>query len=302
MRCGAAALAMFLCSSFAYAADDDVAEVVVTGTRLRQPVGAGPTSVTVITGDQIESQGYRNVFDALNNLPQNSGFTQGADFGNTSTPAANTISLRGLGPNHTLVFFNGRRIADYPIAYDGSVNFVDLASVSSAAIDRIEIVNGGASAIYGSDAIAGVVNVILKDHTDGLDVNAKIGATERGGGNNARFQAVGGDTFGKLSGISLWKSTVKIRSGAAIAASCPRLRRTARIRHRSGTGRTSTPATTSDPLIIARRWRQLFRIRGAPRDQSRDGLRIRPGEPHLLDDKNRRPKREHLWQVEVSAQ
>ena len=69
---------------------------MVTGTRIRQPVDAGTTSVTVITGDQIESQGYRNVFDALNNLPQNSGFTQGADFGNTFTPAANAISLRGL--------------------------------------------------------------------------------------------------------------------------------------------------------------------------------------------------------------
>ena len=192
---------MILCLSIAHAADEDVAEVVVTGTRIRQPVDAGTTSVTVITGDQIESQGYRNVFDALNNLPQNTGFTQGADFGNTFTPAANAISLRGLGPNHTLVLFNGRRIADYPIAYDGSVNFVDLASVSSAAIDRIEILNGGASAIYGSDAIAGVVNVILKDHTNGVDVNAKIGTTDRGGGNNARFQAVGGDTFGKLSGI-----------------------------------------------------------------------------------------------------
>src|SRR4051794_12676543 len=194
-------MAMTLCLSIAHAADDDVAEVVVTGTRIRQPVDAGTTSVTVITGEQIESQGYRNVFDALNNLPQNSGFTQGADFGNTFTPAANAISLRGLGPNHTLVLFNGRRIADYPVAYDGSVNFVDLASVSSAAIDRIEILNGGASAIYGSDAIAGVVNVILKDHADGVDINAKIGTTERGGGNNARFQAFGGSTSGKLSGV-----------------------------------------------------------------------------------------------------
>src|SRR5438105_3132001 len=167
----------------------DLAEVVVTGSRIAQPVSQGPTTVTVITGEQLEAQGFRNVFDALNTLPQNSGFTQGADFGNTFTPAANAISLRGLGPNHTLVLFNGRRVADYPIAYDGSVNFVDLASVSSAAIDRIEILNGGASAIYGSDAIAGVVNVILKDHTNGVDVNAKIGTTDRGGGNNARFQA-----------------------------------------------------------------------------------------------------------------
>src|SRR6201999_2633129 len=141
----AAALAMLSCLSIAHADDTtDLAEVVVTGSRIRQPVDAGTTSVTVITGDQLESQGYRNVFDALNNLPQNTGFTQGADFGNTFTPAANAISLRGLGPNHTLVLFNGRRVADYPIAYNGSVNFVDLATVPSASIDRIEVLNGGA--------------------------------------------------------------------------------------------------------------------------------------------------------------
>ncbi len=87
---------------------------------------------------------------------------QGADYGNTFTPAANAISLRGLGPNHTLTLINGHRVADYPVPYDGSVNFVNLANIPTAIIDRIEILNGGASAIYGSDAIAGVVNIILK--------------------------------------------------------------------------------------------------------------------------------------------
>jgi iron complex outermembrane recepter protein len=237
------AVAMILCLSIAHAADNnadsgaspDISEVVVTGTRIRQPIDQGTTSVTVITGQQLESQGYRNVFDALNNLPQNTGFTQGADFGNTFTPAANAISLRGLGPNHTLVLFNGRRVADYPIAYDGSVNFVDLATVSSAAIDRIEILNGGASAIYGSDAIAGVVNVILKDHADGVDINAKIGTTERGGGNNARFQAFGGDTFGKLSGVFALE----------IGKTNPIWSCTARIQPRSGHGRTWIRVTIS---------------------------------------------------------
>ena len=80
----------------------------------------------------------------------------------TFTPAANAISLRGLGPNHTLTLINGHRVADYPVPYDGSVNFVNLANIPTAIIDRIEILNGGASAIYGSDAIAGVVNIILK--------------------------------------------------------------------------------------------------------------------------------------------
>ena len=174
-------------------------EVVVTGSRIPSLATEAPTGVTVITGQDLDDRGFRNVFDALNALPANTGFTQGADFGNTFTPAANTISLRGLGPNHTLVLIDGRRVADYPTAYDGSVNFVNLADIPSAAIDRIEVLSGGASAIYGSDAMAGVVNIILKDHAEGLDINVKAGTTQHGGGANGRLQLIGGHTFDKLS-------------------------------------------------------------------------------------------------------
>ena len=174
-------------------------EVVVTGSRIPTAAADINPQITVITSQQLEDRGFKNAFDALNTLAQNTGFTQGADFGNTFTPAANTISLRGLGPNHTLILINGQRVTDYPIAYNGAVNFVNLADIPSAAIDRIEVLNGGASAIYGSDAIAGVVNVILKDHAQGIDVNLKGGMTQHGGGGNGRFQATGGGTFGDLS-------------------------------------------------------------------------------------------------------
>jgi len=175
------------------------AEVVVTGSRIPSADRRPPPGVTVITGQDLEDRGFKNVFDALNTLPQNTGFTQGADFGNTFTPAANTISLRGLGPNHTLVLVDGRRVADYPIAYDGSVNFVNLANIPAVAVERVEILSGGASAIYGSDAVAGVVNIILKNHVQGIDVNAKAGMTQHGGGGNGRFQLIGGHTFDKLT-------------------------------------------------------------------------------------------------------
>jgi iron complex outermembrane recepter protein len=177
------------------------AEVVVTGSRIPSGGNIAPPGVITISGQDLEDRGFKDVFDALNTLPANTGFTQGADFGNTFTPAANTISLRGLGPNHTLVLVDGRRVADYPIAYDGSVNFVNLANIPAAAIDRIEVLSGGASAIYGSDAIAGVVNIILKDHTDGVDVNVKAGMTQHGGGGNGRLQIVGGHTWDKLSAM-----------------------------------------------------------------------------------------------------
>ncbi len=175
--------------------------VVVTGSRIARTSLEGPSAVTVLTGEDITRQGYKNVFDALNNQVQNSGFVQGADYGNTFTPSANTISLRGLGPNHTLILLNGRRLADFPIAYEGTVNFTNLANIPSNIVERIEILSGGASAIYGSDAIAGVVNIILKNKAEGFDVNVKAGTTSRGGGGDRRVQFTGGQQFGKLNTV-----------------------------------------------------------------------------------------------------
>lgn len=173
--------------------------VVITGSRIPRASLEGPSAVTVITGEDITRQGYKNVFDALTNQSQNSGFVQGADFGNTHTPSANAISLRGLGPNHTLVLLNGRRLADFPIAYEGTVNFTNLANIPSSVVERIEILSGGASAVYGSDAIAGVVNIILKKQAEGVDVNLKAGTTTRGGGSDKRVQVTGGHSFDKLN-------------------------------------------------------------------------------------------------------
>ncbi|GAB2862579.1 TonB-dependent receptor [Pseudoduganella ginsengisoli] len=182
-------------------ADAATTAVTITGSRIPRASVEGPSPVTVISAEDITRQGYKNVFDALNSLTQNSGFVQGADFGNTFTPSANAISLRGLGPNHTLVLLNGRRLADFPIAYEGTVNFTNLANIPAAVIERIEVLNGGASAIYGSDAIAGVVNVVLKKRADGIEVNAKAGATSRGGGGDRRVQLAGGAQRGQLDTV-----------------------------------------------------------------------------------------------------
>jgi iron complex outermembrane receptor protein len=195
--------------------DQAPASVVVTGSRIPRASLEGPSAVTVITAQDIEREGYKNVFDALSNQVQNSGFTQGADFGNTFTPSANTVSLRGLGPNHTLILLNGRRLADFPTAYDGAVNFTNLANIPSAIVERIEILSGGASAIYGSDAIAGVINVILKKKFDGVDVNLRAGGTSRGGGADKRLQVTGGEEFGRLT--TVWALELSERDPIAAA-------------------------------------------------------------------------------------
>lgn len=180
--------------------------VVVTGSRIPRATLEGPSPVTVIKKEEIDAQGFRSVFDAISSLVQNNGSVQGEDFGNTFTPAANTINLRGLGPNHTLILLNGRRLADYPLAYEGSLSIVNLANIPSALIERIEVLAGGASAVYGSDAVAGVVNIILKKHYDGSDLNVRIGGTQEGGGQNQRLQFTSGfsnDTIDVVYGIEL---------------------------------------------------------------------------------------------------
>lgn len=176
-------------------------KVVVTGSRIARAQVEGPSPVTVITADEVTRRGYKNVYDAIASQTQNTGMTQGEDYGNTFQPAASALNLRGLGPNHTMVLINGRRVADYPTAYDGAVNFTNLANIPAVMIERIEILSSGASAVYGSDAIAGVVNIILKDKISGVDVNLRGGAAERGGGDNQRLQISGGETWGDFDGV-----------------------------------------------------------------------------------------------------
>lgn len=185
-------------------ADYRMEKVTVTGSRIARAQSDGATPVNVITHQEMEAKGYRNVYDALASQTQNTGMSQGEDYGNTWQPAASALNLRGLGPNHTLVLINGRRVADYPTPYDGKVNFTNLANIPSAIIDRIEILSSGASAVYGSDAIAGVVNIILKNKISGIDVNLKGGTTERGGGDNQRLQLSGGGSWGILTGCLAW--------------------------------------------------------------------------------------------------
>jgi outer membrane receptor protein involved in Fe transport len=176
-------------------------DIVVTGSRIRRAELDGSAPVSVIQGKDLDSRGFRNVFDALTQLPQNSGSVQGEDFGSTFTPAANVISLRGLGPNHTLTLINGRRLADYPVAYEGAINAVNLANIPNAVVQQIDVLTGGAGAIYGSDAIAGVVNIQLRKAMEGLEANIRDGVTEQGRGRNTRVQVAGGHRFDRLSVI-----------------------------------------------------------------------------------------------------
>ncbi len=180
--------------------------IVVTGSRIPTIKDQGPSPVTVVDADSIRANGYTSVPDLLSAMTQNSGETQSPQSGSSAdfTPGAQQVDLRGLGPNHTLVLVNGRRIADFPLPYIGRSNFTDISNIPVSLIERVEIMSGAGSAIYGSDAIAGVVNFKMKEKLDGVTLDYRHGRTEHGGGMSHRFTATAGwstDRFNIAGGI-----------------------------------------------------------------------------------------------------
>ncbi|MCD9029125.1 TonB-dependent receptor [Luteimonas sp. BDR2-5] len=173
----------------------------VTGSRIPRAQVEGPAPITVMTAQDIAAGGFTSVPDVMQSLTQNGGQTQseqsagGSDF----SPGAQQVDLRALGPNHTLVLVNGRRIADFPLPFGGRSNFTDISSLPLGMIERIEVLTGSASAIYGSDAIAGVVNFILKRQADGTTVDYRYGQTERGDAQSHRLNLSSGLSRGAFN-------------------------------------------------------------------------------------------------------
>ncbi len=168
--------------------------IIVTGSLIPQTGLENASPVIEITAEEMERQGFRNVADVLRAQPLATGSVQDNQFSQGFTPGATTISLLGLAPGFTLILLDGRPLADYPLLYNGQANFTDLSSIPSGMVERIDILPGNQSATYGSAAIAGVVNIILKKHLEGTEVSARLGGYEHGGGENVRVQVTGGQT------------------------------------------------------------------------------------------------------------
>lgn len=178
LSCGASAVAM-LAAGAAVAQDAEAEDrVVVTGTRIASPELTSPSPLQTVGAEFIEDQGIINLQDALQynpsfGAPGESRATSNSDVTNAGTA---TVNLRNLGANRTLVLVDGRRmVAGVP----GTAQ-VDLSMVPTDFIERAEVLTGGASAVYGSDAVAGVVNLIYKKNFEGLILNAQGGDFREG--------------------------------------------------------------------------------------------------------------------------
>jgi outer membrane receptor protein involved in Fe transport len=167
-------------------------DIVVTGTKIRGAPVAAPA--IVLTQDEMLNRGEATIAEAVRTIPQNFGGGQNPGVGN-NVPAASgvnvgsatTINLRGLGSDATLTLVNGHRLS-----YSASRQAIDISSIPLGAVDRIEIVPDGSSALYGSDAVAGVANIIFRREYDGIETSARIGGATDGGDFEQRYSILGG--------------------------------------------------------------------------------------------------------------
>ena len=176
------------------AAEEPDSTITVTGSRIRRPNDTSTIPVTTIVGEQFFQQGQTNVGDTLNDLPQlRSTFAQQNPGLGIGIAGLNLLDLRGLGTQRTLVLVNGRR--HVPADILNNAVSVDTNTIPNDLIERVDIVTGGNSAIYGSDAIAGVVNFVLRNSYDGIQIRAQAGVAEEGFGGNQYISGMFGKNF-----------------------------------------------------------------------------------------------------------
>lgn len=173
-------------------ADETLSTVTVTGTRIVRDGYEAPTPVTVVGTDVIQDAAKPNIADVLNQMPvfQGSATPSSSTVSNSGQAGGNNLNLRNLGSNRTLVLFDGRR---YPPEFVTGI--VDINLMPDALIERVDVVTGGASAVYGSDALAGVVNFVLDKDFTGLKALAQTGVTSRGDGREDKYSLTWGTTF-----------------------------------------------------------------------------------------------------------
>ena len=183
--------------STAAAQGPELQEIVVTGSLIKRTDTETPAPVQIITDQDLKNSGYTNVVDVLRNLSANGSGTLNQGFGQAFAAGASGIALRGLSVGDTLTLIDGERMVSYPLSDDGERSFVDVTAIPFNAVESVEVLKDGASAVYGADAIAGVVNVKLKKSYVGSEFTMEMGTTQYGDGTTEHGAGIWG--MGDLS-------------------------------------------------------------------------------------------------------
>lgn len=182
------------------AAEQPITEVVVTGSRISRPDIEASTPVQVVSSQAIDMQGSQNIADIIAELPAvgTPGLSRTNSNFLTSSNGVSTVNLRNMEDQRTLVLINGRRV----VAGVGGTSIVDVNNIPTDLIESVQVLTGGASAVYGSEAVAGVVNFILKDNYEGLNVRAQTGASGEGDAERHMFSLTGGLNIGDRGNVT----------------------------------------------------------------------------------------------------
>lgn len=212
MLAGATALAAVLAAAGAWGQDDEteVEAVVITGSRIARQDYVSESPIVTVSREQITAVGMTTIENTLNQLPQftpsNGAGTNTTNF--VTTPGQAYSNLRGLGPTRTLVLIDGRRV----VAGNPN-NVVDLNTIPTALVDSIETITGGASAVYGSDAVAGVLNFKLRKRFEGVEGDIQYGQTDQGDAGQTMISLTGGLGFAEGRGNLMLAGTWDKREG-----------------------------------------------------------------------------------------
>jgi outer membrane receptor protein involved in Fe transport len=178
--------------------DEELSEIVVTGSLIPQAKVETSTPVTVITAADIEARGFATVADALQRASFSTGGIEGPQFSGGFTQTANSLSFFGLSPSYVKYLIDGRPMSDYPALYNGTDTIGSISGIPTVLVDHVDILPGAQSSIYGSDAIAGVVNVVIKKKFDAPVVDVRYGGYTEGGGKDLRLAVADGFSVGPI--------------------------------------------------------------------------------------------------------
>lgn len=225
----------------------EMADIVVTGSLIRRTDAETASPVTVLSAEDLIKSGYTDISDVLRNISANGANNLSQGFNGAFAAGASGVSLRGLTVGATLTLIDGHKMVGYPLTDDGERNFVDLSAIPFNAVERIEVLKDGASAEYGSNALAGVVNIILKKHYDGAEVSAEVADSAKNDGKLVHIGGLWGTGDLQSDGYN-WYVTSELRHQGQIL-----------LNNRSGLwtnfnwsdfgGLNGTPGAGSNPLV-----------------------------------------------------